>query len=401
MPVESTAEEGGRKEQELSGRIAVVIDPWNYPFNGTVVSTRRFLSALEKAGYSFRLLALSSPDLDPADAFAKLSLPGFNRIIDTMRAPLARPERTKIRRLLAGCDLLHVQFPFFLAHAAIREARRMGIPVVCSFHVQPENILYNIRLPSRLLGNVIYRMFIRFIYSHADHVIAPSSFAAGLLTRHGLNKPVSVVFNGVPGKFFEVGRRPHEGRFRLLSVGRLAREKQQETLLHAVALSRYRDQIEVVLAGVGPREEFLRRLAAKLGVHARIGWVEDDELLELYGSADLFTHTGTIELEGMSVLEAMAAGNVVVVSDAQTSACAAMIHEKQARFRKGDAADLADRIDYWLENPEAREAQRRLNRLFARAHSHERAADRLMAVYDELLGEVVSDALEAQLTATS
>ena len=42
-------------------RIAVVIDPWDYPFNGTVVSTRRFIDSLSRAGYRFQLLALAGP----------------------------------------------------------------------------------------------------------------------------------------------------------------------------------------------------------------------------------------------------------------------------------------------------------------------------------------------------
>jgi len=211
----------------VTGRIAVVIDPWSYPFNGTVVSTRRFVGALEREGYSFQILSIQAPDLPADEAFEKLSLPGFNRIIDSMRAPLAKPDRARLRVLLAGCDLLHVQYPFFLAHAAIREARALGLPVVCSFHVQPENILQNIRLPSRLLTRLLYRLFIRFIYGKADHVIAPSAFAAGLLSRHGLDRPITVLSNGVPERFFQVERRPAAAGFLLLSVGRLAREKQQ------------------------------------------------------------------------------------------------------------------------------------------------------------------------------
>lgn len=382
-------------------RIAVVIDPWDYPFNGTVVSTRRFTSALTKAGYHFQLLALSGPGVDPLEAFEQLSIPGVNRIINAMRAPLARPDRTKIRALLAGCDLLHVQYPFFLAWAAIEEARVMGIPVVCSFHVQPENILQNIRLPSRGLSKLLYRVFIRYIYERADHVIAPSSFAAGLLAANGLSRPVSVVSNGVPERFFRVERLPRGSRHLLLSVGRLAREKQQETLLRAVALSRHRDNVEIVLAGVGPRERFLKKLASRLGIAARIGWVDDDELLGLYAEADVFVHAGTIELEGMSVLEAMAAGNAVVVSDSADSACAAIIHEANARFHKGDPADLAERIDYWLERPEARESQGRFNRLFAEAMTHDKATQRLMTFYDDVLGGSVPEALEPQLTGTS
>lgn len=381
-------------------RIAVVIDPWDYPFNGTVVSTRRFIAAMEKAGYRFRLMALPGPGIDPEQAFKQLSIPGVNGIINAMRAPLARPDRTKIRAALEGCDLLHVQYPFFLARAAIEEARYLGIPVVCSFHVQPENILMNLRLPSRPLSRLLYRLFIRFIYDRAELVLAPSAFAAALLKNHGLNRPVSVVSNGIPERFFKVERQPPGRRHLLLSVGRLAWEKQQETLLQAVAQSRYRDDIDIVLAGVGPREKDLKKLALNLGVSARIGWLEDDELLKLYGEADVFVHAGTIELEGMSVLEAMAAGNTVVVSDSIDSACAAIVHEASARFRMGDSEDLAQRIDYWLDRPASRETQGRLNRLFAQTLSHDKAVERLMTVYDDVLQGKAVDTLE-QRTGTS
>lgn len=393
--------ERAERSERPAGSIAVVIDPWDYPFNGTVVSTRRFVAALEALGYHFEILSLPATGLPAENSFEKLSIPGVNRVIDSMRAPLAKPDKAKIRRLLTGCSLLHVQYPFFLAYAAIREARRLELPVVCSFHVQPENILQNIRLPSRLLARLLYRLFVRFIYNAADHVIAPSSFAANLLAQHGLKVPVTVISNGVPERFFQVTHQPSDGRFTLLSVGRLAREKQQETLLRAVALSRHRDAIEIVLAGVGPREGYLKKLAARLGVAARIGWVDDDELLSLYGKADIFVHAGTIELEGMSVLEAMAAGNVVVVSDAPASACAAMIHEAEARFRKGEPQDLAQRIDHWLEHPEAREAQRRFNRLYAQARSHDSAAVRLQSFYDDLAGRPAVGTVGTQMTGVS
>ncbi len=381
-------------------RIAVVIDPWDYPFNGTVVSTRRFIDSLTRAGYRFQLLALPGPGVAEDEAFAQLSIPGVNGIINAMKAPLAKPDRAKIRRLLEGCDLLHVQYPFFLAWAAIEEARALGIPVVCSFHVQPENILQNLGLSSRTLSRWLYRFLIRSIYSKATQVIAPSAFAASLLEAHGYQGPISVISNGVPNRFFTVERRPRQGRQLLLSVGRLAQEKQQETLLRAVALSAHRDLLDVVLAGVGPREERLKRLAAELGISARIGWVDDDELLSLYGEADLFVHAGTIELEGMSVLEAMAAGNTVVVSDSADSACATLIHEANARFAMGDPADLAKRIDYWMDHPERRLAQGRSNRQDAQAHAHERTSERLMRFYEEVLADELPEATRPRLTGT-
>jgi glycosyltransferase involved in cell wall biosynthesis len=381
-------------------RIAVVIDPWDYPFNGTVVSTRRFIRSLTRAGYRFQLLALPGPGVAEDEAFAQLSIPGVNGIIDAMKAPLAKPDRAKIRRLLEGCDLLHVQYPFFLAWAAIQEARAIGTPVICSFHVQPENILQNLRLPSRTLSRWLYKFLIRTIYSKADHVIAPSEFAASLLEQHGYDGPVSVISNGVPDHFFAVERQVPGKRHLLLSVGRLAREKQQETLLRAVARSRYREDLDIVLAGVGPREKYLKTLAAELGINARIGWVDDEALLSLYGRADLFVHAGTIELEGMSVLEAMAAGNTVVVSDSLNSACAALIHEANARFSMGDATDLANQIDHWLDHPELRQNQGRFNRLFAEAHAHEKTSEALMGFYEEVLREGLPEATQPRLTGT-
>ena len=384
----------------MARRIAVVIDPWDYPYNGTVVSTRRFVKALESRNYEFELLSIG-PQAGSGAGFRQLSIPGFNRVIDRMRAPLARPDRQLLRERLAGCELLHIQYPFFLAYAALEEARKLGIPVVSSFHVQPENILQNIRLPSRALSGLLYRLFIRWIYNRADRVIAPSQFAARLLTEHGLRSPVTVVSNGIPARFFGVTRRPRGSGYRLLSVGRLAREKQQETLLHAIALSRHRAEIELTLAGVGPRESYLKRLAADLGIRAEIGWIEDDVLLERYGSADLFVHTGSIELEGMSVLEAMAAGNAVVVSDSKASACAAMIREGSARFRKGDAADLAEKIDCWLDDAPRREAQGQHNRSEVLGLTHDRAVADIAAVYDRMLGAMSPGEFTAQLTGTS
>ncbi|MCB1686312.1 MAG: glycosyltransferase, partial [Pseudomonadales bacterium] len=177
----------------MSLRIAMVVDPWSLPFNGTVVSTRRFIFALAASGFRIRVLAIDADPAVDSAAFQRLSIPGFNRIINTMRAPLARPERSKLRAALQDCDVVHVQFPFFLGHAAIGEAKRMGIPVVCSFHVQPENILRNIGLPGGLLTTWLYRLFIAAIYNRSDLVIAPSPFAAQLLIDHGLRRPVEVV----------------------------------------------------------------------------------------------------------------------------------------------------------------------------------------------------------------
>lgn len=377
--------------KDLVKRIAVVIDPWDYPFNGTVVSARRFVEALQPR-FDFTLLAISPADgrCDPRiTSFRQLSIPGFNGIINSMKAPLARPDRQRLKEVLEQCDLLHVQFPFFLAAGAISAAREMGKPVICSFHVQPENVLRNVGLRSKFLARLLYKLFVATIYNRADHVIAPSEFALDLLKANGLSRPASVLSNGVPDAFFNLpDARTNSDRFNLLSVGRLAGEKRHDLIMEAIACSRHRDKISLKVVGAGPRETQLRDKARALGIEASIGTASDDELMAHYASADIFVHAGEIELEGMSVLEAMASGNLVLLSDSSGSAATELVADPDARFDHRDPRDLAGKIDRWLADSAGRARVAGQNRERARRRAHAFSVTELASIYDRLLGDV-------------
>lgn len=370
--------------------VAMVIDPWDHPFNGTVVSARRFVTALAAEGWRFKLLTIGrepAPEGCERVAFPELRLPGVQRLIDRMRAPLARPQGWRLRAALRGCDLLHVQFPFLLGHAAIAAARRLGLPVVCSFHVQPENLLRNLGIDNAALCRMLYSGFLKRFYQRADHVVAPSAFAAELLHAAGLTRPASVISNGVPEALFEQPRRrADDGRFHILSVGRLAPEKDHATLIEAVARSCRKADITLHLVGVGPLEEPLTTHARALGLDARIGPADDVGLLQLYAQADLVVHCGRVELEGMAVLEAMAGANAVLVADAPTSAASHLISHPGWRFPAGNVAALAARIDDALASVTLREQAGSANRRAAAHYRHARCAQALAGVYRSLMG---------------
>ena len=89
---------GQNSEQNLAQKIALVIDSWDFPFNGTVVSTRRFVRALteDESDAEFRFSVLSVPGESSGGAverlpFQQLSIPGLNGLLNAMRVPLARP----------------------------------------------------------------------------------------------------------------------------------------------------------------------------------------------------------------------------------------------------------------------------------------------------------------------
>lgn len=379
-----------------TGRVAVVIDPWDHPFNGTVVSTRRFAASLAAGGWSLRLLTIGAEPV-PAGcerwAFPELKVPGFRGLIERMRAPLARPQRRRIEAALSGCDLLHVQYPFLLGHAAIGIARRLGLPVICSFHVQPENILRNIGIDTPRLRRWLYRLFLARFYQRADHVVAPSDFAADLLRHAGLKRPLTVISNGVPDAWLKrhharIDSERNDDRFRLLAVGRLAVEKDQALLIEAVARSRHRQRITLYLVGTGPLAQTLIDQARARQVQAVIGPCDDDALAAHYANADLVLHAGSVELEGMAVLEAMATGNAVLVAATEGSAASGLIDDGDWRFAGRDAAALGAMIDAALDAPVRRRQAGQHNRIRAASYSHDRCSERLADLYRALLPAV-------------
>jgi glycosyltransferase involved in cell wall biosynthesis len=170
-------------------------------------------------------------------------------------------------------------------------------------------------------------------------------------------------------------------------VGRLAKEKQQALLLRAIARSRFKESVELNIVGTGPRENELRRLARTLNINARIEAVSDEVLSKLYSEADLFVHTGEIELEGMSVMEAIASANTVLVSDSKDSAIARLVTDERARFTNNNVENLSKKIDYLLEHPEERQALATANREGVKNLSHSKSVVQLTSVYEALLAD--------------
>ena len=362
----------------------MVVDSWDHPFNGTVVSTRRFIDALSQE-FNFRIFITPETGIQHDERFVTfplLRVPGANDLMKSMHTPLGIPNQQKIMDALIGCDLLHIQYPFFLAGAAIKAARKLGIPVICSFHVQPENLLRNIKLEYDWSIKWLYRFFLRKFYNQADLVITPSEFAAKLLIENGLKSPVVALSNGIPEHFFHTCRTNHnQGPFHILSVGRLAAEKKQHLIIEAIRQTGLKDRITLTLAGTGPQQRKLERLVARFGIKASIGRISQQHLEQLYASTDLFVHTSEIELEGMSVMEAMACGICVIASDAPSSALSDFIEGENTLFRSGDTLDLAEKLKFWISHRDQLKLQGHKNQEIVTSRAHRHSAQRLAKIY--------------------
>ena len=109
----------------------------------------------------------------------------------------------------------------------------------------------------------------------------------------------------------------------IMCVGRLVHRKGQDVLVQAMpSVLRRIPEAVLVLVGVGPREEFLRKEVARLGIHDSViftGRIQYDQLPRYFHAADLFvmpsrSRLAGLEVEGLGIvyLEASACGIPVI-----------------------------------------------------------------------------------------
>lgn len=371
-------------------RIAFVTDTYEDGIAGGAVTGVRFVEALRRR-HDVTVVATGAP------APGKVQLPGFQVPIRAMREnriTFGWPSRSILEPVFREVDLVHVQFPFYLGFGAAKLAVEMGVPLVSAFHVQPENVLYNIGVRSDWIAAWLHRWWIRNVFQPSDAVVVPSRFGAERLQRYGLTKPTFVISNGAVQPRVRPARHVGERRlppYVLLCVGRLAPEKRQDVIIDAVARCRHREQVRLVVAGAGHLETRLRARARRQGLAVEFGYVSDERLARLHEEATLFIHAGEVELEGMAVLDAMAAGLPVLVADAPDSAARTLASGPEFRFRPGDPIDLAARIDALLESPAVLAAGARRSIERAGQHDFQRSARSLEHVYETVLAKAPTD----------
>lgn len=186
-------------------------------------------------------------------------------------------------------------------------------------------VLYQVHggaLPQQFFGsNRILSAFLRGTLQLPDAIVVLASIELDAYRRFVPSQQVLVLPNGVDyAPYARVLReRPDPAvPLRLLYIGRLAREKGLHEALRGLKLARTQGaKAQFVIAGSGPEEACLRRLAGELGLAkdvSFVGSVFGKGKLKLLGAADAFLLTSYAEGLPYALLESMAAGVPVIVT---------------------------------------------------------------------------------------
>jgi len=267
LKVNAARKERGVKFPDV---ITLVNDTFNINNNGTTISAMRFAEALSQRGHQIRIITCGDPlksGKDPDTGFEmfylpELKIPIASRLAHKQNTLFAKPVRSILKKAISGSDVVHIYQPWPLGSAAQRVARQMNIPAIAAFHIQPENITFNIGLkrfsPAAHLTYFCSTCFLSQIFTYP----LPVKFIAAQLRSHGYKARLHVISNGVHPAFCAPAK-PREHTFKpikILMIGRLSPEKRQDVLIRAVMKSRYADRIQLYFAGSGPWEKKLRRL---------------------------------------------------------------------------------------------------------------------------------------------
>ena len=130
----------------------------------------------------------------------------------------------------------------------------------------------------------------------------------------------------------------------ILFLGRLVPEKGLRYLIQAFKQVKT-DKKLVIAGGSSDTDEFASELWEMAKDDDRIiftGFVQGQELDELYSNAYVYTLPSDLEGMPLSLLEAMSYGNCCLVSDIDE--CASVVEDKALIFKKSDVNDLKEKL---------------------------------------------------------
>jgi mannosyltransferase len=233
-----------------------------------------------------------------------------------------------------------------------------------------------------------------FLIARMDAVIATSKAAAGFIER-----PANVIHHGIDvdlysppadrrRAFAETGL---PGRYGIGTFGRVRRQKGTDLFVEAMCrlLPQYPDFSAVVVGRATvnnlPFLEGLKQRAAAAGLAERIRFLGElpiEEVPRWYKRISIYVFASRVEGFGLTILEAMAAGDAVVATRAGAAEMIITDGEDGALAPVGDVEALIAALELLMREPERIEAMGARGRaVVASRFSRDREADEISAVY--------------------
>lgn len=370
-------------------KILIVMNDYFAKSNGMSISTQRFVEQFKKNGHGVRVLS-GSKNGQADYPLPEFKVPFFNSIIQKQGFSFAKVKKDVVNEALQWADVIHLEDPFYLSSYVAKLTKKMNKPLVGTFHLYAENMTYSLGLGVRPLNIFITWAFKHFVYKYCDYIICPTEAVKERLLRYNYKSKLSVISNGIiESSFAAKSEKPMEykNKFIILSIGRYSVEKGQKILFEAIKKSKYADKIQLILAGKGPLENKYKKLSKNLKNETVFGFMSQEELKKTVSYSDLYVHCASVEVEGMSCMEAFANGLVPIIADSYLSSTKQYAIDNNNLYAENNADSLISRIEYFIENPDKREEYSKKYIEFAKGYNIENSAKKVLEIYSNLINK--------------
>lgn len=272
-------------------------------------------------------------------------------------------------------DLIHNQTDFTIGILARRCAKKLKVPIVYTYHTSYEDYTYYIThgIIDRFAKRFV-RSYTRDLASRMTEFITPSEKTKQYMRQTGSDVYINVIPTGIDFSIFKsdkidqqkVAQFKEEHHIKpttkvFLILGRIAKEKSMDVSLRGIASyhKKHPDvDMKVIVVGNGPFREELELYSGELGIAHLTDFIGEVGCLEVpfyYSIADIYTSASITETQGLTFMEAMAAGKIVLARF-DSNLTGTVINGKTGFFFTDDASFVSQVEKIFSLTDEQREA---------------------------------------------
>ncbi|MCU0619193.1 MAG: glycosyltransferase family 1 protein [Gemmatimonadaceae bacterium] len=371
-------------------RLALFTETYPPQMNGVSRTLERLVREVDARGGAVRVFTADDPAahaVDHVERWASVPFWAYPQL--RLAAPRVRAAAAALRAWRP--TLVHVATEFGVGLGGRGAARRLGLPLVSSYHTNFLAYAQFYRLG--VFADVGWNYF-RWFHGAALRTFVPTDAIRTELEGRGFER-LAVWGRGVEASRFDPRFRSEAWRAAhgiapddtcVLYVGRIAKEK---GLAHALdAMHRLHGdaaaaRLRFVFVGDGPYDAELRAQAPAGTIFT--GRLEGEALSTAYASGDVFLFPSVTDTFGNVLLEAMASGLLVVAADAGNTREIAG-DGRGTIVRADDGAAIAEALRGIAADPAGMRRTAAIARAWALERTWPRIWDGLFAEYRRLAG---------------
>jgi len=307
--------------------IGLFTDTYFPQINGVATSVHLLRKELTALGHNVYIFTTTDPRASrETGIFRMRSMPFV--FLPSHRVGLMYSPNSLLKMRKLKLDVVHTHSEFSLGIFGKIVSEALRIPLVHTYHTLWEDYVHYVA-GGHLITPKMAGRFSKFFCNRARVVIAPTEKAEGYLLNYGVERPIRVVPTGIdiapfaPDAYCQneiaglkqsLGILPEERV--LLSLGRIGKEKSMDIIIKK--MPQILDMLpgtKLVIVGDGPARAELEELVKNLNIGTNViftGAKPWSDIGKYYQLGDVFINASVTETQGLTYVEAMAAGLPVI-----------------------------------------------------------------------------------------